>query len=85
MREGNNGVGNGATADQFRFVFLIPVEKDLLFVMLDQLHAAAFETEGSELVVGDFKEDVDDGIAETAELKFFHSYKYLQERWNNTA
>jgi hypothetical protein len=57
----------------------------LLLVQLDQLHAAAFETEGSKLTIGNFKEYVDDGIAEAAELKFFHSYRYLQERWNNTA
>jgi hypothetical protein len=53
--------------------------------MLHQLHAAALETEGRKLVIGNFKEYVDDGVAEAAELKFFHSYQYLQERWNNTA
>jgi hypothetical protein len=78
-------VRDGAAAHKFRFVLLELIQKLFLLGMLHQLHATALETKRSELAIGNFKEYVNDRIAEAAELKFFHSYRYLQERWNHTA
>jgi hypothetical protein len=41
-----------------------------LLIEIDEPHRAAFEAEVFELVVVDFEEDIDDGVAETAELEF---------------
>ena len=47
-------------------------EQSFLFVEFDEPHGAAFEAELGEFCVVDFDEDVDDGVAQAAELEFFH-------------
>ncbi len=44
---------------------------DLLLGQVDQPHRAALEAESGEIRVGHFEEDVDDGVAQAAKLKFF--------------
>ena len=72
LREGDDGIGDGASADEFRLVLLIAVEERLLRGEIDEHHAAALEPKRCELRIGDFHEDVDDGVTEAAELEWFH-------------
>src|SRR5262249_15437869 len=52
-------------------------QEALLFVDLDEPHRPAFEAEFGELPLVDFDEDVDDGVAEAAELVFaFHCWSF---------
>src|SRR4029079_4714296 len=72
LRKRNDCIGHGTTADQLGFVFLIPLQQRLLLGEIDELHAAAFEAERSKLLIRDFKENIDEGIAQSAEFEFFH-------------
>jgi hypothetical protein len=40
--------------------------------MIDKAHPAALESERSKFGIGDFEEDIDNGISEAANLEFFH-------------
>jgi hypothetical protein len=53
-------------------VFLIPFEQRFLFGLFDQPHAAALESELRKFGLGNLKEDIDNGVTETANLEFFH-------------
>src|SRR5437870_13255497 len=58
-------------------MLLIAVEQCLLFREIHKPHASAFESERRKLLLGKFKEDVDDGIPQSAELEFFHGVEMI--------
>ncbi len=49
------------------------VEQLPLLLGFDQPHRAAFELQRRELRVGQFEEDIDDRIAQAADVEFFHN------------
>ena len=72
LREGDDGIGDRAAAGEPRLVLLIAVEQASAAPEIDEHHAAALEPKRCELRIGDFHEDVDDGVTESAELEWFH-------------
>src|SRR5579862_8294284 len=80
LREADDRVGHGATADQPGLLVVKALEQRFLLGQLHQPHRAALEAEGSELVVVQFEKNVHDGIAEAAELEFFHKDHFPTNR-----
>ena len=55
-----------------------PLEQAALLGPIDQPHRAALEPERGELLVGEFDEDVHDGVAQAADVELFHASHLLQ-------
>jgi len=72
LRKGNDGIGDRSAADQLRLVFLKAIEQGFLFGEIDEPHGAPLKSKRSELGFGDFQENVNKGVAQAAELEFFH-------------
>src|SRR5262249_9183898 len=77
LRQGNDRVGHRSAADQAWLAALEAIQETPLLVRLDQAHGASLEAQAGELLVGHLDEDVDDGITQPAQMKFFHEIRGL--------
>lgn len=75
MGDSDDRVGDRSTANEFQvMLFLLEAFEELeLILFIDELHAAALESERLKFGFVDFEEDIDDGIAKTADVKFSHA------------
>ena len=68
---GDDRVGDRPAADQPRLVVAELGQQRLLLRRLDEPHRAPLEAERGELLVGQFEEDVDQGVAQAADVELF--------------
>ncbi len=75
LREADGRIGHRAAAYQARLALVEALQERLLLSQLDQAHGAALEAEIGEFLVAQLQKDVDNGVAEAANLKFLHAAK----------